>query len=249
MRSLFLRFLTLSTHNIMLVIMFISKLLTFFIYLYFSHGCILLYNSSVSLIEVRLHETFSFVAKINNVWMLSQQESQPAGNRTRRTARSITCPRGVPLSCPPPPGQDWGPPNQDWGTPGKGPGTRDLGKNLRMDKQSENITLPHPSDAGGEKHAQNRPGVILCVCVSIDTVLNFEANATCEQGLKYGYCVDKPQLFLTLGWIVPKKRTRKSFKCHTFFSNESLGNLELTANQLIFSDRDLQKELNTDIIQ
>ena len=44
MRGLFLRFLTLSTHNIMLGIMFISNLLTFFIYLCFPCGCTLLWQ-------------------------------------------------------------------------------------------------------------------------------------------------------------------------------------------------------------
>ena len=100
------------------------------------------------------------------------QESPPAGNRTRRTACSVTCRGGggglplswlvVPLSWPRKVPQAWPStgvpplPARTGVSPLKGPGTRDLEKNLAlryppppgvwMDKQSENITFPHPSE-------------------------------------------------------------------------------------------------------
>ena len=97
------------------------------------------------------------------------QESPSAGNRTRHTTRSVTCPgeRGTPVLAGGVPSPGWGDtpvyPSQDWGTP-----RNDLGPEtwertcdwdthqVWTDQQTENITFPHPSDAGSNKK------VLLC---------------------------------------------------------------------------------------
>ena len=86
-----------------------------------------------------------------------RQESPPAGNRTRRTACSITCPGRGGEGCTPVLDREGLPLSWLGDTP-KGPGTRDVGKTwdwgtpqVWTDKQTENITLSHPSDAGSNK--------------------------------------------------------------------------------------------------
>ena len=112
-----------------------------------------------------------------NKWFLkfSKQESPPAGNRTRHTARSVTCPvgggggvysspvlagEGYPTPVlvyphgqhwvPPHPAGTGVPPGQEWGTPTL-ERTWDWYPSPRRWTDWKKKFLPHPSDAGGNK--------------------------------------------------------------------------------------------------
>ena len=83
----------------------------------------------------------------------SKQESPPVGNCTRRTARSVTCPGGIPVLFRGYPCPGWlGVPVLEYPKPRLGCPRKDLGpESGERTEQTENITFNHPSDAVGNK--------------------------------------------------------------------------------------------------
>ena len=83
-------------------------------------------------------------------------------NRTRHTARSVTCPtqHALILGYPPPTWDwDWSTPTWYWGTRAPPPeGTWDQWLEVLWDGDGvpENITLRHPSDAGGKNNTRTQ---------------------------------------------------------------------------------------------